>query len=331
MKFFKVYLENAGGDQICMTATAQKYMISEIDGLCPPTAVLSTAGYAGTDGSYLTNAYIDKRNIVITFYMSGVGDTEQRRQELYSVVQPSKYIKMYYYTRRRKVYAEGYVESMTISNFVSGVNGQISILCPDLYWHGVEAATYSTADSETDVTANFYYTFPNSSWYTNDDGYEETQIAVAESTAAFESDTVTASASLTIDNDGDEYGFVMRLINGNEHDANFDKIIITNETAGQTMTIDYSEYGYVEIGEDGGYLVIDTIAGEKDIHRWSHTGIDKGSYMRYFDFSVSDWLTLVHGENVITVTVTVSTSSYTYGVLETLSFEIDYQPVYLGV
>ena len=50
--FFSLILENTAGDQIDMTATANQYMTSKIEGLNPPPGTISTSSYAGMDGSY---------------------------------------------------------------------------------------------------------------------------------------------------------------------------------------------------------------------------------------------------------------------------------------
>lgn len=71
--FFTLILENEHGDQLNLTSTANKYMTSEIDGLYPPAGTISTSTYAGMNGSYLNNAFIEKRNLVITFHMRGIG------------------------------------------------------------------------------------------------------------------------------------------------------------------------------------------------------------------------------------------------------------------
>ena len=117
--FFKLILENANGDRVDMTATANQYITSKIDGLSPPPGTISTSSYAGMDGSYLNNAFIEKRNVVISFEMRGVG-VEARRHQLYKVVKPSRYIKIYYATAGIDVFAEGYVESCA-SGFLAGV------------------------------------------------------------------------------------------------------------------------------------------------------------------------------------------------------------------
>ena len=53
------------------------------------------------------DAFIEKRNVVIHFEMRGVG-LEARRHQLYKVVNPSRYIKVYYATAGIDVFAEGY-------------------------------------------------------------------------------------------------------------------------------------------------------------------------------------------------------------------------------
>lgn len=70
--FFKLILENSNGDRVDMTATANQYMTSRVEGLNPPPGTISTSSYAGMDGSYLNNAFIEKRNVVISFEMRGV-------------------------------------------------------------------------------------------------------------------------------------------------------------------------------------------------------------------------------------------------------------------
>ena len=130
--FYKLILENETGQQIDLSRTANRYMFSKIKGLNPPTGTVSTSSYAGMNGSYLNNAFIEKRNVVIPFEMRGI-HIEEKRHELYRVVKPSRYIKIYYSTKNISVYAEGIVETCEMENFEKLTSGQISILCPDIY------------------------------------------------------------------------------------------------------------------------------------------------------------------------------------------------------
>ncbi len=103
--FYTLILENETGQKIDLSKTANRYMFSKIKGLDPPTGTVSTSNYAGMNGSYLNNAFIEKRNVVIPFEMRGF-DVELRRHELYRVVKPSRYIKIYYSTKNISVYAD---------------------------------------------------------------------------------------------------------------------------------------------------------------------------------------------------------------------------------
>ena len=80
--FYTLILENETGQQIDLSKTANRFMFSKIEGLNPPAGTISTSSYAGMDGSYLNNAFIEKRNVVIPFEMRGF-DVELRRHELY--------------------------------------------------------------------------------------------------------------------------------------------------------------------------------------------------------------------------------------------------------
>ena len=95
--FFTLILENQSGEQLNLSTTANQYMTSKIEGLNPPAGTVSTSSYAGMNGSYLNNAFIEKRNVVISFAMRGIG-IEKRRHQLYHVVTPSRYIKIWYKT-----------------------------------------------------------------------------------------------------------------------------------------------------------------------------------------------------------------------------------------
>ena len=152
--YFTLILENESGEQVNLSTTANQYMTSKIEGLNPPAGTISTSSYAGMNGSYLNNAFIEKRNVVISFAMRGIG-IEKRRHLLYHVVKPSRYIKIWYKTANIDVYAEGYVETCEVSNFEQQISGQISILCPDIYWYSRDIfyAYYSG------ITGAFHFPF----------------------------------------------------------------------------------------------------------------------------------------------------------------------------
>ena len=65
--YFSLILENESGEQVNLSTTANQYMTSKIEGLNPLVGTISTSSYASMNGSYLNNAFIEKRNVVISF------------------------------------------------------------------------------------------------------------------------------------------------------------------------------------------------------------------------------------------------------------------------
>ena len=230
--FNTLILENESGQQIDLSQTANRFMFSKISGLHPPAGTISTSSYAGMDGSYLNNAFIEKRNVIISFEMRGFG-VEKRRHELYKVVKPSRYIKIYYKTAGIDVFAEGYVESCEVQNFEQFTTGQISIICPDIYWYSTETqiAEYSQ------ILGAFHFIFPD------DD-------------KPFPLGKYNTKNMMTIVNDGDEVGFTLEIsggpaINPTLYNAETDeymqiqgeilegdKITITTKTGNKTVTLE---------------------------------------------------------------------------------------------
>lgn len=187
--FFNLVLENKSGDRVDMTTTANKYMTSKIEGLNPPVGTISTSSYAGMGGSYLNNAFIEKRNMVIHFEMRGV-EIEKKRHQLYKVVKPSRYVKIYYKTAGIDVFAEGYVESCEVNNFETLTSGQISILCPDIYWY----STVSQMAYYSQITGGFSFPFPTES-----------------NPQPFTLGRYNTQNIMEIINDGDETGFILEI------------------------------------------------------------------------------------------------------------------------
>lgn len=204
--FFKLILENANGDRVDMTATANQYMTSRVEGLNPPTGTISTSSYAGMDGSYLNNAFIEKRNIVISFEMRGVG-VEARRHQLYKVVKPSRYIKIYYATAGIDVFAEGYVESCEVQNFEQLTTGQISILCPDIYWY----STTSVMAYYSQITGAFTFPFPTES---NPEPFILGKYNTQNMMTIVNDGDETGNKTVTLDRGGVKTNIINRLVSG---------------------------------------------------------------------------------------------------------------------
>lgn len=279
---FSLILENQNGEQIDLTTTANKYMTSEIDGLHPPAGTISTSTYAGMDGSYLNNAFIEKRNIVITFEMRGV-NIEKRRHALYRVVKPSRYIKILYKTANIDVYAEGYVETCSVDNFGGKVSGQISIICPDPYFYSASPihAYYSQ------IAGAFVFPFPQSD-------------------EPFPLGVYSTTDNITLRNDGDETGFIIQ--------------IEALDTA-KTPTIYNADTGeYLQIKgelEKGDLITITTKTGNKTV-TLTRNGVDSNIINRLV--AGSTWLTLSQGVNHFHVTAVRNVKNIRVTLIHTNSF-----------
>ena len=259
--FFTLILENINGDQVDMTATANRYMTSKVEGLNPPPGTISTSSYAGMDGSYLNNAFIEKRNVVISFEMRGVG-VEARRHQLYKVVKPSRYIKVYYKTAGIDVFTEGYVETCEVNNFEMLTTGQISILCPDIYWYSTESvmAYYSQ------ITGAFTFPFPTES-----------------NPEPFVLGKYNSKNMMEIINDGDETGFTLEME------------AIADARSPTLYNADTDEY--LQISGDiltGDIITVTTKTGHKTV-TLDRGGVKTNIINRLV--SGSTWLTLREGKN----------------------------------
>ncbi|MGN0677539.1 MAG: distal tail protein Dit [Ruminococcus sp.] len=260
---FSLVLENQSGQQIDLSKTANRYMTSKIEGLNPPPGTISTSTYVGMNASYLNNAFIEKRNLVIPFQMRGVG-IEKRRHELYKVVKPSRYIKVYYRTANIDVYTEGYVETCEIDNFEMLTKGQISIICPDPYFY----STSETIAFYSQIIGGFSFPFPK-----NDKPFILSQ---------YNSQNI-----MTIFNSGDETGFKI-VIEG----SSSDEVSAVNPTV---YNADTGEYMQIQ-GEilNGDIITITTKTGNKTV-TLERGGVVTNIINRLV--SGSAWLTLREGEN----------------------------------
>lgn len=233
-------------------------MFSKIKGLNPPTGTVSTSSYAGMNGSYLNNAFIEKRNVVIPFEMRGF-DVELRRHELYRVVKPSRYIKIYYSTKNISVYAEGIVETCEMENFEKLTSGQISILCPDIYWYSTETPDCGIFPCQR----CFHFVCPD-----NDE--------------PFPIGIYNTQDMMTINNSGDEVGFTLEISGGPAK----------NPTIYNALTDEYMQIaGDIQKGD---VITITTKTGNKTV-LLEREGVVTNIINRLV--SGSTWLNLKAGEN----------------------------------
>lgn len=112
------------------------YVITSIDGIDPPDAVINTTKNAGADGSVFNSAYADNRVITITLAINE--NAETNRINLYKYFKTKSKVRLYYSNDTRNVYIDGYVQTMTVGYFQKKQVAQINIFCNDPYFKNVE-------------------------------------------------------------------------------------------------------------------------------------------------------------------------------------------------
>lgn len=116
------------------------YAITDVKGLTPPSANINTTAMAGSDGSAYNSASLNNRNIVITLYI--VSDIERNRQRLYKFFRIKRQCRLFFESDNRRVYIDGYVETIDATIFAQTQQVQISLICERPYFKNVKATIY---------------------------------------------------------------------------------------------------------------------------------------------------------------------------------------------
>lgn len=178
------------------------------------------------------------------------------------MVKPSRYIKIYYKTAGIDVFAEGYVETCEVQNFEQFTTGQISILCPDIYWY----STVSQMAYYSHVTGGFTFPFPTE-----------------ENPEPFTLGRYNTNNIMEITNDGDETGFTLE--------------IEALEDARSPTLYNADTDEYLQITGDlqaGDIITVTTKTGNKTV-TLNRGGVRSNIINRLV--SGSTWLTLREGKN----------------------------------
>lgn len=129
---FSLTAENSRGERLVLTQNPA-YVITGIDGLNPPDAVLNLYKQAGADGMIYNSATLDARQMILTMAVNG--PAEENRIALYRYFQTKKTVRLYYSNDNFEVYIDGYVQNMTIDYFGQKQIVQITIICTDPFFH----------------------------------------------------------------------------------------------------------------------------------------------------------------------------------------------------
>ena len=150
---FTLTVENKHGARLDLTQDENKYQVINIDGLNPPNADITTNTIANMDGAKYKISRVEMRNIVLLVKING--EVEANRLALYNFFVSGKWCKIYYANDSRRVYIEGYVETIEGGLFTNNEQIQISIVCPEPFFKGL--ATVYTDISK--LFANFEFPF----------------------------------------------------------------------------------------------------------------------------------------------------------------------------
>lgn len=146
-----ITIENARGEALNLSADPRYEPI--LTGTGPPPATINRAKMGVADGTRYNSATVGERNLLLTVYLKR--DIARARLNLYKYVTTKAYIKIRYQADDLDVWIDGYVESTEVDPWTLSQNLQVSIICPNPYWHDA-TETYTDASN---VTALFEFPF----------------------------------------------------------------------------------------------------------------------------------------------------------------------------
>ena len=149
---FTLTVENRYGQSLTLTNNPS-YVITSVEGIDPPDAVINMIRNANTDGSIFNSVYADNRLITITLAINP--NAEDNRLQLYKYFKTKDKLRVYYQTETRDVYIDGYVQTFSVGFFQKNEIAQIGILCPDPMLKGVT----NSATSLSEITPLFEFPF----------------------------------------------------------------------------------------------------------------------------------------------------------------------------
>lgn len=149
---FTLKIENRFGDVLELTHN-KNYVVSSVEGLNPPKAKINFSDVVGMNGSLFNSSKTEMRNIVMTFLPQL--PVEENRLALYKYAQTGQWCKIYYSNGSLEVQIEGYVETVEGSLFKRPQSVQISILCPQPYFEGLN----EIVNDISSLLANFEFPF----------------------------------------------------------------------------------------------------------------------------------------------------------------------------
>lgn len=254
------------------------FLISNIDGISPGDAEISTTELSSTDGGVYNSARLASRVITMNLIFFDRTSIENVRQKTYHYFPLKRNIKLIFETDNRSLQIDGYVESNNVDIFSEQEGTTITVKCPNPYFYSLgQNVTYFSG-----IEPMFEFPFCN-------DSLTEKLLIMSEIRTKYEN---------VIFYQGDaETGILMKVhFLGPVKNLN-----IFNVTSRETMKIDISRIesmvgSPVVYGDD---LYISTVRGSKTL-----TFLRNGKEYNALNALDRDsqWITLDIGENVIAFT-----------------------------
>ena len=238
-----------------------KFPVIAVEGLTPSTATINTTTIATVDGSFFNNSRVEPRNIVLTIVPEG--EPEKARQTLYRFFKAKYPVRLFFKTKYRDVFIDGFTENFAGGLFEAKQSFQISVICPQPFFKDVNTVVVKQESVQDALT--FPFSMP------------ESGVALSSIETAFEVDVHNVGEEMT--------GLKISLFAS-------DTVLvpkIVNQTTGETFSLE------VEMLE-GEKIEIDTRKGQKSIKLMKNDGTSENILNKIV--KGSKWFQLQTGENI---------------------------------
>jgi len=149
---YGLIIENEEDNHMILT-NDDDFAIEYLDGFYSLGATLSTVKIGTRDGEKLSARSVNKRNIGIYLYIKK--NVSENRLSLYKIFKAKQKVKISYYSKKRQVSIEGYVEDLTITPHQQLTQAQIIIVCPYPFLRNIEDIIVDLSQTK----GNFYFPF----------------------------------------------------------------------------------------------------------------------------------------------------------------------------
>lgn len=257
----KIKVENYLGQQLNLN---DGFDVIDVAGLIPSGATINTSTAGIADGTFFNSSYTNQRNIVLTIVPQG--DAEANRLTLWKYFKPKYKVRLYFKTKTRNVYIDGYVEGIEGSPYSAKAVYQVSVISPNPFFTDLKPIIYE----QTYISDGFM--FPVS--------FPESGIVLGD---------ITEGTVVDAENRGEETsGLVIEIQADNS---------VINPKIYNTSTREFTEID-ISIGT-GDSIVIDSRRGSKTITLYRN-----GEAINILNKMSrdSDWISVDQGENLFTFT-----------------------------